>query len=62
MKEAVERTLAEPGATVVVSARSKLAYEGGMELRLEGVDEPRRRLPGRVGHDVELDGRLRHRR
>ena len=32
------------------------------ELRLERLDEPRRRLAGGVGHDVELDRRVRHRR
>ena len=35
MKDAVERTLAAGGAAVVVSARSKLSYQG-MELRLTG--------------------------
>jgi hypothetical protein len=57
VREAVERTLAEPGAAVVVSARSKLAYQG-MELRLEGeVDfgTDRCRLDGPAGA-VVCDG------
>ena len=32
------------------------------ELSLERVHEPRRRLAGGVGDDVQLDGGLRHRR
>ena len=32
------------------------------ELRLERLDEPRRRLAGGVGDDVQLDRRVRHRR
>jgi hypothetical protein len=61
VKEAVERTLAEPGAAVVVSARSKLTYEG-MELRLEGhVDfaTDRCRLDGPTGA-VVCDGPLQY--
>jgi len=59
VKEAVERTLAEPGASVVVAARSKLAYQGsGMELRLHGVVDfstDRCRLDGPTGA-VVCDG------
>jgi hypothetical protein len=61
VKEAVERTLAEAGASVVVSARSKLAYEG-MELRLEGdVDfaTDRCRLDGPTGA-VVCDGPVQY--
>jgi hypothetical protein len=62
VRAAVERTLSEPGAAVVVSARSKLAYEGGMELRLEGhVDfaTDRCRLDGPLGA-VICDGSVQY--